>query len=71
MPAHLESTLESTVRKGDQLVLRAGEKQTMCRVKNANLCSLEPGRLLRMGSVGALEEPEPKLCPWKESQGVI
>lgn len=66
MPAHLESTLESTVRKGDQVVLRAGEKQILWRVKNANLCTLEPGRLLRMGSVGDLEEAEPKLCPWKD-----
>lgn len=62
MSAHLEST----VKKEDQVVLGAGEKQIMWRAKNANLCALEPGWLPRMGSVGALEEPEPKLCPWND-----
>lgn len=59
--------MESTVRKEDQLVLGAGEKEIMWRVKNANLYTLELGWLLRMGSVGTLEEPETKLCPWNNS----
>lgn len=64
MSAHLEHTMESTVRKEDRVVLGAEEKQITWKVKNANLCSLEPGWFPGMGSVGTLEEPEPELCPW-------